>query len=165
MLLPFCHKLAQSLKSEAGAINTTGALIGLVVTGTVGGVAATSSSHLIEVAHDAAAQQNAAQIGTAQQLARIMDGSFTDLAGLEAEGHMPAYRAAAGPRRFATQAGAGGTCFVTVSRSATGNTYFATDLIPAPEPLASDTDTGCLPAAQVQAMARGLDAAAAAAGS
>lgn len=165
MLLQFCHRLARSVKPETGAINTTGALVGLVVTGAVGGVAVTSSSQLIGAAHDAAAQQNAAQVGTAQQLAKIMDGRFMDLTGLENGGHMPAYRAAAGPRRFATQAGTGGTCFVTVSRSATGKTYFATDLIPTPEPYEPGAGTGCLPEPQVQAMAGALDAAAAAAGS
>jgi hypothetical protein len=161
MLLQFCHKLSQSLKSEAGSINATGALIGIVVTATVGGVAVNSSSDLIQSAHDMAAQQNAAQIGTAQGLAKIMDGRYTDLAGLEADGHMPAYRATTGPRRFATQAGAGGKCFVIVSRSVTGKSYFATDLIPTPEPFQTGVDTGCLPAAQVQAMARSLEAAAA----
>lgn len=160
MLLQFCQKLALSLKSEKGAINTTGAIVGIVVTSAVGGVAATSAADAIPMAHDMAARQNASQIGTAQGLARIMDGAYTDLAGLEAGGHMPAFRATAGPRRFATQAGPGGTCFVTVSRSATGSFFFATDLIPAPEPLTSGTETGCLPATQVQAMSRALDAAA-----
>ncbi|MFB9714173.1 hypothetical protein [Arthrobacter methylotrophus] len=165
------------MKSEAGAINVTGALVGIIVTGTVGGVAATSSNGMIQTAQDMAARQNAAQVGTAQELAKIMDGRYTDLAGLEADGHMPAYRAAAGPRRFATQSGAGGTCFVIVSRSVTGRTYFATDLIPAPEPLEpnSATDlipapeplepnsaTGCLLSSQVQDMARSLEEAAAA---
>lgn len=159
MLLQFCQKLSQSLKSEKGAINAAGALIGIIVTSAVGGVAATSSGEVIAAAHDMAARQNSSQIGTAQELARIMDGSYTDLAGLEADGHMPAYRAAAGPRRFATQAGTGGKCFVTVSRSVTGKTFFATDLIPTPEPLAAGTDTGCLPATRVQTMAQALDAA------
>lgn len=160
MLRQFCQKLSQSLKSEAGAINATGALIGIVVTGTVGGVAISSSDGAIQAAHDMAARQNAAQIGTAQGLAKIMDGRYMDLAGLEADGHMPAYRAAAGPRRFATQAGTGGTCFVIISRSVTGKAFFATDLIPIPEPFEPGVDTGCLPSAQVQAMATSLDAAA-----
>jgi hypothetical protein len=159
MPLQFCHKLAKSLISEAGAINAAGAIIGLLVTGTVGGVAATSSGELINLAHDAAAQQNAAQIGTAQGLALIMDGSYTDLAGLEAEGHMPAYRASAGPRRFDTRVGADGTCFVTVSRSATGKLFFATDRISNPEPLLIGTATGCLSAGQVQSMSDSLEAA------
>ena len=159
MLLQFCQKISRSLKSEKGAINTAGALIGILVTGAVGGVAATSAADAIPMAHDMAARQNASQIGTAQGLALIMDGSYTDLPGLEATGHMPAYRATTGPRRFATQAGDGGTCFVVFSRSATGKLFFTTDLIPNPEPLVAGTDTGCLPTAQVRAMAQSLDAA------
>jgi hypothetical protein len=162
MLLQFCHKLARSLKSDKGAINATGALIGLAITGAAGGVAATSSTEMIHTAQDMAARQNASQIGTAQGLSLVMDGSYKDLAGLESAGHMPAYRAATGPRRFATESGAGGKCFVVVSRSVTGKAFFTTDLIPAPEPFEPGTDTGCLPASQVQAMARALDAAAAA---
>jgi hypothetical protein len=165
MLLQFCHKLSKSLKSDAGAINATGALLGLVITGAAGGVAATSSTELIQTAQDMAARQNASQIGTAQGLSLVMDGSYKDLAGLESAGHMPAYRAAMGPRRFATESGAGGKCFVVVSRSVTGKAFFTTDLIPAPEPLEPGIETGCLPASQVQAMARALDAAAAATGS
>jgi hypothetical protein len=161
MLLQFCHKLSLSLKSDKGGINTTGALVGIVVMSLVGGVAATSAGNAIPLAHDMAAQQNAAQVGTAQGLARIMDGKFTGLAGLESDGYLPPFRATTGPRRFATQDGARGTCFVVVSRSATGKHYFTTDLIPAPEPLIAGTETGCLAESQVQAMARSLDAAAA----
>lgn len=160
MLLQFCHKLSSSLKSDKGAINTTGALVGIVASSLVGGVAASSAGNAIDLAHDSAAQQNAAQVGTAQGLARIMDGNFTDLDGLESAGYLPPFRAATGPRRFAAQDGARGTCFVVVSRSATGKHYFTTDLIPVPEPLISGTETGCLAGSQVQAMARSLDAAA-----
>lgn len=152
--------LLDLLKSEAGVINATGSIIGLGVLTAVGGVAASSVSGILPVAQDSAAQQNAAQIGTAQGLARIMDGKFTDLEGLEAGAYLPAYRAAAGPRRFDTSAGPGGTCFVVVSRSATGQHFFVTDLIPAPEPLTPETSTGCLDEATVQAMAQTLDAAA-----
>lgn len=159
MLLQFCQKLSQAVKSEKGSINIAGALIGIVVTSAVGGVAATSSNGVIQAAHDMAAQQNASQIGTAQGLALVMDGRYMDLAGLEAAGHMPAYRATTGPRRFATQTGTGSKCFVVVTRSATGKFFFTTDLIPAPEPLAADTETGCLPGARVQAMTQALDAA------
>lgn len=88
------------LKSEAGVINATAAMVGLGVLTVVGGVAASSVSGLIPVAQDSAAQQNAAQIGTAQGLAKIMDGKFTDLEGLEAGAYLPAYRQASGPRRF-----------------------------------------------------------------
>lgn len=85
------------LTSEAGVINATAAMIGLGTLTVAGGVAASSFSGLIPIAQDRAAQQNVAQIGTAQGLAQIMDGSFTDLEGLEAGGYMPAYRAATGP--------------------------------------------------------------------
>lgn len=151
--------LIDLLKSEAGVINTTGSILGLGVLTAVGGVAASSVSGLLPVAQDSAAQQNAAQIGTAQGLARIMDGKFTDLEGLEAGAYLPAHRAATGPRRFDTAAGPGGTCFVVVSRSATGQHFFVTDRIPAPEPLTPGTDTGCLDGGTVQSMARSLDAA------
>ncbi|MBG0738636.1 hypothetical protein IV500_04270 [Paeniglutamicibacter antarcticus] len=158
MLLQFCQKIS-SLKSDRGSINAAGALVGVVVTSLIGGVAASSAGNAIPMAHDSAAQQNAAQIATAQGLARIMDGTFIDLAGLESEGYLPPFRAAAGPRRFATQPGARGACFVVVSRSATGKHFFTTDLIPAPEPLNDDTETGCLTGNQVQTMMRSLDAA------
>lgn len=161
MLHQFCQNLALSLKSETGAINTAGAMIGIVATAAVGGVAATSAGNAIPMAHDMAARQNASQIGTAQGLALVIDGDYTDLVGLEASGYMPAHRATTGPRRFATQAGAGGTCFVTVSRSATGSFFFATDLIPTSELLVPGASTGCLPDGQVQDMARSLDVAAA----
>lgn len=152
--------LLNLLKSEAGVINATASLVGLGALTVVGGVAASSVSGLIPVAQDSAAQQNATQIGTAQGLAKIMDGKFTDLAGLETGAYLPAYRPATGPRRFDTAAGRGGTCFVVVSRSATGQHFFVTDAIPAPEALAADTDTGCLDKGTVQAMIRSLDAAA-----
>lgn len=149
------------LKSEAGVINATGSIVGLAALTAVGGVAASSVSGLLPVAQDSAAQQNAAQIGTAQGLARIMDGKFTDLEGLEAGAYLPAHRAATGPRRFDTTPGQDGSCFVVVSRSATGQHFFVTDVIPTPEPLVDPAGTGCLDAGTVWAMADGLDAAAA----
>lgn len=148
------------LTSETGVINATAAVIGLGTLTVAGGVAASSLSGLIPIAQDRAAQQNAAQIGTAQGLAQIMDGSFTDLEGLEAGGYMPAYRATTGPRRFDAAAGQGGTCFVVVSRSVTGQHFFVTDAIPTPEALTPGTETGCLDHGTVQAMAHSLDAAA-----
>lgn len=90
----------------------------------------------------------------------IMDGGYTDTEGLETGGYLPVYRAATGPRRFTTETGQAGKCFVVVSRSATGRHYFTTDRIPAPEELLPVTVTGCLPEDQVQGLARGLDAAA-----
>jgi hypothetical protein len=159
MPLFHCKSPLSLLKSEAGVINTASALIGVGVMTVISGVAASSASSLIPMAQDSAAQQNASQVGTAQGLARIMDGHFTDLAGLESGGYLPAYRAASGPRRFAARAGSAGTCFVVISRSATGKQFFVTDLIAAPEPLTADTETGCLPGPQVQAMAASLDAA------
>ncbi|ACL42424.1 hypothetical protein Achl_4473 (plasmid) [Pseudarthrobacter chlorophenolicus A6] len=162
MLRPLHREsLLIALRSETGVINATAALVGLGIMTAVGGVAATSMSSLVPLAHDSAARQNATQIATAQGLARIMDGRFTDLDGLETGGYLPAYRAATGPRRFDTMTGPGGTCFVVVSRSATGAHFFVTDLIPAPEPLFSDVTTGCIDAGTVQAMAERLDVAAA----
>lgn len=143
-------------RSESGAINITGAIAGLVITTAIGGVAAGS---LIPAAQDSAAQQNASQLGAAQGLARIMEGAFTDTQGLESGGYLPPYRPAMGPRRFATQEGQGGNCFVVVSRSVTGKQYFTTDLILTPELLTQGTATGCLPEDQVQSMARSLAAA------
>ncbi|MET4144081.1 hypothetical protein [Arthrobacter sp. UYCo732] len=149
------------VKSEAGVINATAAMVGLGVMTVVGGVAASSVSGLMPIAQDSAARQNAAQVGTAQGLARIMDGKFTDLEGLEAGGYLPAYRAASGPRRFDVGSGQGGTCFVVISRSATGQHFFVTDLIPTPEPLTTSTATGCLSDGTVRSMADKLDSAAA----
>ena len=147
-------------RPEAGAINATAALIGAVVTAAVGGLAVSSVANMIPVAQDSAAAQNASQVGTAQGLARVIDGTFTDLAGLEAEGYLPPHREAAGPRRFATEASSGGRCFVVVSRSATGRFFFTTDAISAPERLVTGNDTGCLSASRIEAMTRELESAA-----
>lgn len=148
-------------RPEAGAINVTAALIGAVVTAAVGGLAVSSVANMIPVAQDSAAAQNASQVGTAQGLARVIDGTFTDLAGLEADGYLPPHREAAGPRRFATEAGSGGRCFVVVSRSATGRFFFfTTDAISAPERLVTGNDPGCLSASRIEAMTRELESAA-----
>lgn len=157
-----CQNLSSLLKSDAGVINTTSALVGVGVMTVLGGVGVTSVAGLVPLAHDSAAQQNASQIGTAQGLARIMDGHFTDLSGLESGGFLPAFRATTGPRRFAAQAGERGTCFVVVSRSTTGKLYFTTDLIPTPEQLLPGTATGCLDDGQVLAMTQSLEDAASA---
>lgn len=156
MPFPFRSRLGP----ESGSINAAAALVGLAVTAVVGGAVASSAGNMLPVAQDGAAQQNASQLGTAQGLALIMDGGYTDTAGLESGGYLPAYRAAAGPRRFTTQDGPGSTCFVVVSRSATGKHYFTTDRIPAPEELLPGTPTGCLAPEQVAAMSEYLDAAA-----
>lgn len=160
-MMPFhpCRILSR-LRSESGSINATAAFAGVGLTAIVSGAAVASAGGMIPVAHDSAAQQNASQLGTAQGLALMMDGKYTDTPGLESGSYLPAYRATTGPRRFATEAGSNGTCFVVVSRSATGKHYFATDRIPGPEELLPGTDTGCLPAAQVGRMAASLDTAA-----
>lgn len=160
MKLAFRPRWRLGLSPETGEINAAAAIAGLAVTTVVGGVAATSAGSLIPVAQDSAAQQNAAQVATAQGLAKIMDGAFTDTAGLEAGAYLPEYREASGPRRFITWPGTVGECFVVVSRSATGRHYFTTDRIPAPEELLPGLATGCLTAAEVQQMAAFLDAAA-----
>lgn len=161
-LLPFHPALSfPALRSDAGVINASTALLGMLTITAVGGVAVTSLDGVIDAAQDAAARQNASQLGTAEGLARIMDGAFTDTAGLEAGGYLPAYREASGPRRFTALAPADGTCFVVVSRSATGALYFVTDKIPHPEALAPGTDTGCVPGAAVRDAAHALDLAAA----
>lgn len=154
-----CQMLSR-LRTESGSIDAMAAFAGVGLTAIVGVVAASSAGGMIPVAHDSAAQQNASQLGTAQGLALMVDGKYTNTSGLESGSYLPAYRATTGPRRFVTEAGSNGTCFVVVSRSATGKHYFATDRIPGPEELLPGTDTGCLPAAQVGRMAASLDTAA-----
>lgn len=159
--LPFHRAVTGPLRSDAGVINASSALIGILTMTVVGGVSATSIEGIIDAAHDAAAAQNASEVGTAEGLSRIMDGTFTGTAGLEAGGYLPAHRAAGGPRRFTALAPANGSCFVVVSRSATGAFYFVTDKIPHPEGLTADTVTGCIVDSAVQNAARDLEAQAA----
>lgn len=72
-----------------------------------------------------------------------MDGGYTETGALETGAYLPSYQAATGRRRFATETGQAGKCFVVFSRSATGRHYFTTDRIATPEELLRGTDTGC----------------------
>jgi type II secretory pathway pseudopilin PulG len=157
MLLPF-HAPSPALPTQQGAINLSSAMVGAVLASLLGGVAAASATPAIPAAQDMAAQQNAAEVRTAQHAARTTGGSYLDEAGLEDSGYISIHRNTLGPRRYLTRAGDVGACFVVVSRSATSAVYIATESLAA-TPLRAD-DTDCLTRGEVQDMVESLESAA-----
>lgn len=144
------------LRSEdAGAVDLPALVVGTAVAGILAGGAAVSASAAIPYAQDAAARQDASQVATAEGLSRVLNGRYASADALAEAGLLLPRRGPAGPA-YAAEAGPSGSCFVVVTRSATGALFYATDQTAAPEPLGPGTDTGCLPAGRAQGMAATL---------
>lgn len=133
------HRLRSSSASQSGAFDLPSILVGVVVVGilTAGVLAAVFG--VIPFAQDSGARQDLDATRTAQGVAKAKDGRFMDTAGLDDAGY-----AKARPR-VAAATDAKGSCYVAVSRSATGKTFVATNTATSAVEISSSVDTSCVP--------------------
>lgn len=130
------------LQSQSGAFDLTSVLIGAAVVAIlVAGTLATVFG-IIPWSQDHSARQDLSSVKTAEGVAKVRLGGFKEKDGLLANQLM------SDANTVAVGSDAQGTCYVGISKSATGNVYFSTDTAPDPLPLTSTTVTGCIDTAK-----------------
>lgn len=101
---------------------------------------------VIPFAQDLGAKQDLGSVRTAQAVSKVNTGRFTDSAGLAAA------QLLSSPKAPAVKTNTAGSCYVGISRSATGTLFYSTDQLTDPKPLLADSAPGCLTAAEVNAL-------------
>ena len=147
-------RAARLLRSARGAFDLPSIIAGVVVVGilTAGVLAAVFG--VIPWAQDNAAKQDLSAVRTAEGVARTKDGKFLTSEGLSAAQYLSK------STTLAVGTDAGGTCYVAVAK-APSRTYFVTDAKSDPAELKTDTVTGCLTGAELQALLDAIKGAAA----
>lgn len=131
----------KALRSQTGAFDLPSILVGVVVVGilTAGVLAAVFG--VIPFAQDNAAKQDLDSVRTAEGVAKSRLNGFKDKPGLLSGGLMTdADTLAVGTNTDAS-------CYVGISKSATGTVFYNSDKTTKPEILTPTTDTGCVDAA------------------
>jgi type II secretory pathway pseudopilin PulG len=139
-------RLAGIRSSESGAFDLPSILVGVVVVGILTAGVLASVFGVIPFAQDLGAKQDLGSIRIAQSVSKVNTGKFTDSAGLAAA------QLISSPKAPAVKTNAAGSCYVGISRSATGTLFYATDQITDPLPLLADSTPGCLAATEVNAL-------------
>ncbi|HEX9227515.1 MAG TPA: RICIN domain-containing protein [Arthrobacter sp.] len=137
-----------SLRSQSGAFDLPSIGVGVLVVGVMAlGVMAVVFG-IIPFAQDNGARQDLSAIRTAEGTARVQSGKFLSAAELASARYLPANAS------IDVSSDAEGSCYLAVSRSATGTIFFSTHDTNEPRELTPKTPTGiCVAAAATQAMA------------
>lgn len=101
----------------------------------------------IPFSQDKAAGQDLAAVTTAQGVSKVKSGRYMSLGSLRNAGYITP------GETLAVATDPAGTCFVSVSRSHSGQTYIATDQSPTPVKLVGTPATGCVPPTKVTELA------------
>lgn len=140
------ERFAALRSSEAGAFDLPSILVGVVVVGILTAGVLASIFGVIPFAQDHGAKQDLGAIRTAQGVAKVNTGRFTDSAGLAGA------QLITSPKAPAVGADAAGSCYVGISRSGSGTLFYSTDRTPEPKPLLAGSVPGCLAAAEINAL-------------
>ena len=137
------QKFVHAFRGASGAIDLASIMVGVLVIGIIAGVVAATVLTVIPWSQDAAARGNLDAVRTAQSVSRAQDGKFLDYADLTAG---PDARLQTSPK-VTVGTNADGTCFVGISKSATGAIFFITDTLAGAAELTRASDPGCVDAA------------------
>jgi alpha-tubulin suppressor-like RCC1 family protein len=144
-----------TVTSAAGAIDLASIMVGVIVMGVIAGTIAASVFAVIPWSQDASAKKGLDSVGTAEAAIRVQTSKFGDFAGLHSAGLIqPSTTVGA-----ATDAE--GTCYVAVSRSASGAVFLSTNVSSNVILVTDATTTTCLSGAELQALLKSVGAAAA----
>ena len=126
---------------EAGLIDLLSIIVGVILIGIASiGVVATLFQ-IAPWAQDNTARQSLSAVRTAESTAFAMDHRYASFTGLVAAKRIP------DSRTLAAGTDAAGTCFVGISKSATGAIFFITDTSAGAADLTRASDPGCVDAA------------------
>ena len=117
----------RALRSTTGAIDLASIMVGVLVIGIIGGVISSTVVSVIPWTQDSAARQNLDATKTAEGVARAMDGTYQDSDTLATNGHL---RKSA---NLIADTDAAGTCWLSLSASATGAIFWSSDKHPSPQ--------------------------------
>lgn len=129
------------LRSQAGAFDLPSILVGVVVVGILAAGVLAAVFGVIPFAQDNAAKQNLDSIRTAEGVAKANLNGYKGKADLVGGGLI------SDAATIGAVTNAAGSCYVGLSKSATGKVYYSTDKNNEAKLLAADTDTGCVDAA------------------
>ena len=135
---------------EAGLIDLLSIIVGVILIGIASiGVVATLFQ-LVPWAQDNTARQSLAAVRTAESAAFAMDHQYASFTDLVAAKRIP------DSRTLDAGTDADGTCFVGISKSATGKIFFITDTSTGAAELTQSTDPGCVDAATLAGLVDGV---------
>lgn len=113
--------LREALHSSTGAIDLASIMVGVLVIGIIAGVIAATVIAVVPWSQDNAAKQNLDGVRTAESVTRVQDGAFTDYAGLVAAKRIQT------SKTVTAGTDVNGTCYLGLSASPTGHTYWSSD--------------------------------------
>jgi hypothetical protein len=131
-------RLRKALRSVSGAFDLPSIIVGVVVVGILAAGVLAAVFGVIPFAQDNAAKQDLDSVRTAEGVAKTRLDGFKDKDGLLTGGLI------SDRRSFGVGADAKGSCYVGISKSATGNIYFNSDKATEPALLTAGLDTGCI---------------------
>lgn len=132
----------KAIRSQAGAFDLPSIITGVVVVGILAAGVLAAIFGVIPFAQDKAAQQDLDTVRTAEGVAKSQLGGFKDKNALISGGLISGDGASMG-----VGTDAAGSCYVGISKSASGNVYFNSDRTMQPALLTASVDTGCIDAA------------------
>jgi hypothetical protein len=140
----------QLLRSQAGAFDLNSVLIGAAVIAILVAGTLVTVFGIIPWSQDHSARQDLSSVKTAEGVAKVRLGSF------KVKDELLTNQLMSDANTVAVGSDAQGTCYVGISKSATGNVYFSTDKAHDPVPLTATTNTGCIDAAKRDALVGSL---------
>ncbi|MET4143756.1 hypothetical protein [Arthrobacter sp. UYCo732] len=141
----------KTVRSQAGAFDLPSIITGVVVVGILAAGVLAAIFGVIPFSQDKAAQQDLDTVRTAEGVAKAQLGGFKDKNGLLTGGLISGDRASVG-----VGTDAAGSCYVGISKSATGKVYFNSDRTTQSALLTAGLDTGCIDAATRDAIIAGI---------
>ena len=126
---------------EAGLIDLLSIIVGVILIGIAAAGVVATLFQIVPWAQDNTARQSLSAVRTAESTAFAMDHRYSSFTGLVAAKRIPA------SNTLAAGLDADGTCFVGISKSATGKIFFITDTSTGATELTRSTDPGCVDAA------------------
>jgi type II secretory pathway pseudopilin PulG len=119
------RKERRQLSKDSGAIDLASIMIGVLVMAIIGGVIAAAVFVVIPWAQNSAAKDALSSVKTAQGVAQLKHNAYLDSDELVTKNLIQS------SGRIAIDTNPLGTCFIAVSASQTGDTYFTSDYSPA----------------------------------
>lgn len=139
----FLLRAARALRQTEAAIDLASIMVGVLIVGILAGVISASIFGVIPWSQDAAAKSALDSVRTAESTTRVMDGKYAAYASLVASGKIQ------GSSTVTALIDDDGTCYVGLSASATGRTYFSTSENPEVKELTGENSLGCVSASEI----------------
>lgn len=146
-------RASRAIRSVRGSFDLPSVITGAVVVAILAVGVFAALFGVIPFAQDHTARQDLYTVGTAEGVAKGRDGKFLTADGLRSAGHLNTSSS------LAVGADTAGSCWIGLSRSGSGATFYATSSNPAPSTYSEESDTGCLRPPKQEALAIAVGAA------